>query len=106
MRGLTEILGEWRTEVEMPIEAISGEINGPTKVLEKKLAKLKAQISQFEFNDIKKLQAEIQRLNEADPRVYSRLSKLNRNLTVLKYLFYYQLEIMQRLKSKLKMLKL
>ena len=67
--------------------------NSETKILIAKLAKLKTELSQHEFNNLKALKKEIQRLNQAKGNLkdkhsrQTRLTKLNRNLALLTYVF-------------------
>ena len=59
--------------------------------IERKIAELKLQLAQYEYTDLKLLKKEIQKLKQAKGNTKDRclrqirLGKLNRNLSVLKY---------------------
>jgi len=103
LQNLVKIINEWDTSSLAPIETnfyikprekqknTLSNSKSKIKILEMKLEMLKNNLMKFEFQDIKNLQEEIQKLqnskeSEEDPYLFNaKLSKLNRNLIILKY---------------------
>lgn len=85
---LIEVVNEWDVDSLDIVEAKSSE---KYEDLERKLNEVKAELAECDFADLKLLKKEIQKVMEAKGNTKDRclrqirLTKLNRNLSVLKY---------------------